>query len=221
MKFDLSIDPSLFDTYPEIHLGCLRFQADVMPPDEKFWRYLDDQVLPEVRETIRGRAWSEIPGVRGSRLAYKAFGRSPSRFRVSSEALLRRVRRGDELYHINSVVDVNNLISVTSGLSVGSYDIAKIKSPVILRKAGPGEGYEGIGKEFLDMENMLCLADEDGIFGSTMSDSQRSMVTESAKDILVVIYCFEDGIDLKKLLGKSREAFEKFAAAKNMETWLL
>ena len=47
--------------------------------------------------------------MKGSRAAYKVFGRNSGRYRVSSEALLRRVRRGDALYQINSVVDVNNL----------------------------------------------------------------------------------------------------------------
>ena len=41
-----------------------------------------------------------------------------------------------------------------------------------------GEGYTGIGKNFSDMENMLVLADDAGIFGSSMSDSTRAMVTE-------------------------------------------
>ena len=79
--------------------------------------------------------------------------------------------------HINSVVDVNNLISVKSGLSVGSYDLDRISGAIVFRKAEHGEGYLGIGKEFLDMENMLVLADDDGIFGSSMSDSTRAMVT--------------------------------------------
>ena len=65
-------------------------------------------------------------------------------FPGSVEALLRRIRRGDELYHINSVVDVNNLISVKSGLSVGSYDLEKIHGAITLRKAVQGEGYTGI-----------------------------------------------------------------------------
>lgn len=74
---------------------------------------------------------------------------------------------------------MNNLISVKSGLSVGSYDLGKISGVVTLRKAIQGEGYTGIGKDFLDMENMLVLADDEGIFGSSMSDSVRAMVTES------------------------------------------
>ena len=114
MKYDVSIDKNLFTVYPEIRLGLLRFQADVKAPDKRFWGYMESKVLPEVRASIEGKEWSEIPGIRGSRAVYKAFGRNPGRYRVSSEALIRRIRRGDELYRINSVVDVNNLISVKS-----------------------------------------------------------------------------------------------------------
>lgn len=60
-----------------------------------------------------------------------------------------------------------------------------------------------LAKIFLDMENMLVLADDEGIFGSSMSDSTRAMVTEQTKDVLVVIYCFENDIDLLTLLEKT------------------
>lgn len=220
MKYEVNIDEQLFKTYPDIRLGLMRFEADVKPSDEQFWAYMDSEVLPTVRAEVEGREWSDIPGIRGSRAAYKAFGRNPGRYRVSSEALIRRVRRGDALYRINSVVDVNNLISVKSGLSVGSYDLDRIHGSVTLRRAEPGEGYTGIGKDFLDMENMLVLADNDGIFGSSMSDSTRAMVTENTKNILAVIYCFESGIDLQTLLADASSAFERFAGVKNVEAWI-
>ena len=221
MKYKVEIDKKLLDTYSDIRLGLIRFQAEVKEPDAQFWGYMADEVLPQVRNTIEGKEWGEIPGIRGSRAAYKAFGRNPGRYRVSSEALIRRVRRGDELYHINSVVDVNNLISVESGLSVGSYDLEKIHGTITFRKAEQGEGYTGIGKDFLDMENMLVLADDEGIFGSSMSDSTRAMVTENSKDILTVIYCFEKDIDLQALLAKGNEAFERFASIRDAESWIV
>lgn len=221
MKYDVRINPQLFKTYPEIRLGLIRFHADVKESNENFWDYMNTAVLPYVRVDIEGKEWGEIPGIRGSRAAYKAFGRNPGRYRVSSEALIRRIRRGDELYHINSVVDVNNLISVKSGLSVGSYDLEKIHGTITLRKAVQGEGYTGIGKDFLDMENMLVLADEDGIFGSSMSDSTRAMVTDKSSDILVVIYCFEKDIDLMQLLDDGRVAFEQFAETSDAECWVI
>lgn len=221
MRYDITIDKKLFETYPDIRLGVLRFKADVKESDHKFWDFMNTEIEPQVRDAIEGKNWSQIPGVRGSRAVYKAFGRNPGRYRVSSEALLRRVRRGDELYHINSVVDVNNLVSIQTGLSVGSYDLAHVNGPITLRKAEAGEGYTGIGKDFLDMENLLVLADEDGIFGSTMSDSTRAMVTEEAKDVLVVIYCFENDMDLPSIVEKAVADFEKFAEVRDIESWIL
>ena len=219
MRYDIQIDSELFKTYKDIRLGVMRFHADVEKTQEKFWKYMETDVTPQIQKEIEGKQWNDLPGVKGSRRAYKAFGRNPGRYRVSSEALLRRVRRGDDLYHINSVVDVNNLISVRSGLSVGSYDLNLIKGPIQLRQAKSGEGYTGIGKSFIDMENMLVLADEEGIFGSSMSDSTRTMVTQQTKDVLVVLYCFENDIDLMKLLEEGKQAFEKFAKVQDLEYW--
>ena len=221
IKMKIDIDQQLLSVYPEIRLGVLRFQANVTESNPAFWEHMNNDILPKVREEIDGKEWSEIPGIRGSRAAYKAFGRNPGRYRVSSEALLRRIRRGDDLYHINSVVDVNNLISIESGISVGSYDLAHTQGTITLRKAEKGEGYMGIGKDFLDMENMLVLADDKGIFGSSMSDSTRAMVTEQTKDVLVVIYCFENNIDIQALLDKASADFQKFANVKNIETWFI
>ena len=78
-----------------------------------------------------------------------------------------------------------------------------------------------MARVFLDMENMLVLADDEGIFGSSMSDSTRAMVTDSATDILVVIYCFENNIDLDTLLCNAEDAFERFAGAENAEHWIV
>lgn len=68
---------------------------------------------------------------------------------------------------------------------------------------------------------MLVLADNDGIFGCSMSDSTRAMVTKDTKDILVVIYCFENNIDLQTILNNAKEAFRKFADGQNIEAWIV
>lgn len=217
----IKIDDQLYSVYPDIRLGLLQFQADVKESDKNFWECMNHTVLFQVQKTIEGKQWNEIPGVKGSRAAYKAFGRNPGRYRVSSEALLRRVRRRDALYTINSVVDVNNLLSIESGLSVGSYDLDQIHGTITFRKAEKGEGYTGIGKDFLDMENMLVLADEEGIFGSSMSDSTRAMVKEQTKNVLLVLYCFEKDIDLLALLEKAQVYFQRFADAKDFVSWVL
>ena len=35
MKYEVRIDSFLYDTYPEIRLGCMRFSAEVRDPGEK------------------------------------------------------------------------------------------------------------------------------------------------------------------------------------------
>lgn len=124
---------------------------------DAFWAYMNNEIIPQAKNKTKGKEWSEIPGIKGSRAAYKAFGRNLGRYRVSSKSLLRRIHHVDELYHINSVFDVNNPISIESGLSVGSYDLGHIHGAITLRKAEEGEGYNGIDKGFLDMENCLRL----------------------------------------------------------------
>jgi len=221
MEHRLRIDNTLYDIYPFISLGVLHFHAEVRTSEEGFWEHMKNDVIPQVLKDIEGRKWGDIKGIKGSRACYKAFGVDPGKHRVSSEALIRRIRRGDELYHINNVVDTNNLISIESGLSVGSYDLDKLKGDIILRRALSGEEYQGIGKELLNMENFLVLCDEEGMFGSSHSDSVRAMVTEKTKDILTVIYCFDDETDLEEMLAEAREAFEKYASAEVFETCII
>ena len=65
------------------------------------------------------------------------------------------------------------------------------------------------------------LTDDLGAFGSSMSDSTRSMVTLETRDVLVVLHCFEDDMDLPALLEESRSAFETYADAQNVEMWIV
>lgn len=65
------------------------------------------------------------------------------------------------------------------------------------------------------------LSDQAGIFGSSMSDSTRAMVTEATTRVLVVIYCFEDAIDLDALLNRAKDAFTTYAGAQHIDCWSL
>ena len=73
---------------------------------------------------------AEIAAVR---TMYKRVGLDPTKTRPSSEALLRRVRKGDSLPRINSMVDVCNWCSLEFQLPYGLYDAAQIDGDVELR----------------------------------------------------------------------------------------
>jgi DNA/RNA-binding domain of Phe-tRNA-synthetase-like protein len=119
---------------------------------------------------------------------FREWGMDPSKYRPSSEALLRRVVQGKGLYRVSNVVDIGNLGSIEIGWPYGCYDRSKINAPVCLRNGAAGERYEGIGKQTWHLEGRPVLADPQGPFGSPISDSTRSMVTDSAEQIMIVIY---------------------------------
>jgi DNA/RNA-binding domain of Phe-tRNA-synthetase-like protein len=122
------------------------------------------------------------------RAMYKRVGIDPTKTRPSSESLLRRVVRGEELPRINSLVDVSNWCSAESHLPFGLYDLGCIRGRVTLRVGLPGEEYAGIRKDVVHVAGRLVLADEDGAFGNPTSDSARTMVTTATTRALVVIF---------------------------------
>jgi DNA/RNA-binding domain of Phe-tRNA-synthetase-like protein len=122
------------------------------------------------------------------RTMYKRVGLDPTKTRPSSEALLRRVRRGQPLPRINSLVDLVNWTSLETQLPFGLYDLDRTSGPIALRLGAPGEEYAGIRKDVVHLEGRLTLADGRGPFGNPTSDSARTMVTPSTTRVLVVVF---------------------------------
>jgi DNA/RNA-binding domain of Phe-tRNA-synthetase-like protein len=122
------------------------------------------------------------------RTMYKRVGLDPTKTRPSSEALLRRVRKGDPLPRINSLVDVCNWCSLEFQLPYGLYDASRVDGDIELRLGRDGESYPGIRKDDVHVGGRLTLADRQGPFGNPTSDSARTMVTTATTSAVVVIF---------------------------------
>ena len=214
----LVIDGEMKDKWPDTRVGCLQYKVKVEAKNEELWAYLKKDIFKKAKDDIFDYGVTEIPNIRESRAAYRAFGKDPSRYRVSSEALIRRIGQGKGLYQVNTVVDVNNLISIQSGFSVGSYDTAHIGEELTFRIGREGETYKGIGKDQVNIEHLPVLADEAGAIGSSTSDSERAMITEEAQEVLTLIYSFSPGGDLEKALEYGKEYLEIYAGASDVES---
>lgn len=147
-----------------------------------------DTVCETLRKRYQGTGWLEIPGVAETRSLYKAIGLDPTKVRPSSEALLRRVLKGQPLYQVNLLVDTVNLCSLEFQLSYGVYDLDTLVPPIEARLGRPGESYAGIRKGPVHLGGRICLADERGAFGNPTSDSARASISESTRRALVVIF---------------------------------
>jgi DNA/RNA-binding domain of Phe-tRNA-synthetase-like protein len=147
---------------------------------------------------------------------YKRVGIDPTKRRPSSEALLRRVRKGEGLPRINSMVDVCNWCSLEFQLPYGLYDAAHIDGDVVLRLGMEGESYPGIRKDEVHVGGRITLADSRGPFGNPTSDSARTMVTPATTRALVVVFAPRE-IDARRLdhvLETTAQRMERFTGAR-------
>ena len=147
-----------------------------------------DALASSLASEHAGRQPGQIPGLAPARDLYRTFGVDPTHTRPSSEALLRRAIQGKPLPRILNAVDVCNLCSLRFLLSIGLYDAAKIRGAVTLRRGRDGESYPGIRKEAVNLEGRLTLADAGGPFGNPSSDSFRTCVTETTRELWMVIF---------------------------------
>ncbi|HEX9529532.1 MAG TPA: phenylalanine--tRNA ligase beta subunit-related protein, partial [Acidimicrobiales bacterium] len=104
-----------------------------------------------------------------ARALYRRFGIDPTKTRPSSEALLRRALRGDRFPRINSLVDVANVMSLLAQSPVGLYDLDRVEGLLTIRVGAEGEGYQGIGKDHVNVGGRLCVADAYGPCGNPSS----------------------------------------------------
>jgi len=144
-----------------------------------------DAPLAEAESNVRMNPPVETTAVR---TMYKRVGIDPTKTRPSSEALLRRVRKGDTLPRINSMVDVCNWCSFEFQLPYGLYDAAQIQGDVTLRIGREGESYPGIRKDDVHVGGRIALVDAIGPFGNPTSDSARTMVTTATTGALLIVF---------------------------------
>lgn len=174
-------------------------------------RKLFEAAMQEVRTRFAGRDLSDDTTAQGIRALFHSVGIDPTRYRPSGEALARRALKGQELYYVNSIVDINNICSMQTLFPFGSYDANQIKGDVVLRLGKTGEMYKGISKD-IDISGKLTTADDLGAFGSPIADSDRTKVSEATKRVLVVAYAPADSSDqeVEDAIGEYTELAKKF-----------
>jgi DNA/RNA-binding domain of Phe-tRNA-synthetase-like protein len=160
VRDELEIEPVTLELY----------ELEVTEPREDFEL--------EVARALQAARSGEVGLVGRARELYRRFGVDPTRVRPSSEALLRRLKKGEPLPRINSLVDVANALSVQLQVPVGLYDLGKVKGEELAIRLGKeGEGYTGIGKERVNVTGRICVADAEGPCGNPSADSARTMIT--------------------------------------------
>ena len=140
------------------------------------------------RSELTTESLKEQSGIAATRRVYKACGKDPSRYRPASEALIRRMLQGKELYQINTLVDLINLASIAYGYSIGGFDAGKFIGDTLTLGIGrEGEPYEGIGRGMINIHGLPVYRDAEGGVGTPTSDHERTKITMDTRHLVVLI----------------------------------
>ena len=140
------------------------------------------------KQTLTTESLKQMSGIAATRRVYKACGKDPSRYRPASEALIRRILQGKELYQIDTLVDLINLASIRFGYSIGGFDADKFVGDTLTLGVGrKDEPYEGIGRGVINIEGLPVYRDEEGGVGTPTSDHERTKITLATTHMLVLI----------------------------------
>ena len=213
---NLTIDPQLKQKCPRTSLGFLTAQVVTQ---ETPLALLEEMKLreTEILHLRDPRSLLESPKILATRSGYKALGKDPARYRGSAEALVRRILSGKGFPQINSVVDVINLISVESRLPIGLYDLAHVAGDILFRPGRAGESYKGIGKYDLNLEGLPVFSDGEGPHGSPTSDSERTMVTATTKNVAAILISFGGAEGLESSGQRMTSLLQKYAQGREIQ----
>lgn len=173
-------------------LGILQIDGVTVRESPEDLKSLLNTLAGEFATKYKDQPLGGIPTVRLIRSIFHRAGLDPTRYRPSSESLLRRAVKAKGLYFINSVVDLVNYFSLKTLWPIGLYDADRLKPPIVWRVGQEGETYEGIGRDRLNLAHFPLLVDQEGPFGSPISDSMRTRVTEECKSILWITFAPPD-----------------------------
>ena len=214
--FHLTLSTELTSRCPEYRGAAVYAEVVNSPFSEGLWQEID-AFTQELRARDTADSIKQQPAIAATREAYRRLGKDPSRYRPSAEALRRRLLRGLELYRIDTLVDLINLVSLRTGYSIGGFDADKIQGTDLCLGVGQaGEPFEGIGRGVLNIEGLPVWRDARGGIGTPTSDHERTKMDVGTQHILAIINGYDgDEQRLREAAEMTQELLRKYAGSRD------
>lgn len=200
---------------PQLELAILTAEVINSPTSDAFWTEMNE----EIRQISTKFSIEEInkrPQILATRKVYKALGKDPNRYRPSAEALCRRIVRGIDIYRVSMLVDIINLVSIRSGISIGGFDMDKIEGELIhLTVGSANDEFETIGRGSLNVEGLPLYRDNIGGIGTPTSDNERTKISENTTRLLLIFNGYNGVEGLENAVSHAVSLLEKYAELQN------
>lgn len=214
----IKIESRISDACPDMQIGLIRASVTNSATPDALWEEIHEASC-KIKSQYRLPEINKRPAIAATRILYKACGKDPNRYRVASEALCRRIVKGLELYRINTVVDIINLISIKSGYPISGLDADKINGNTLSLDIGnAGEIFNGIGRGPLNIDGLPVYRDNTGGVATPTSDEERTKIDISTTTIQININAFAPEMPMTETIDWSISLLEKYCNATNIET---
>ncbi len=211
------IEDSIKEACPDVRIGLIRAKVVNSELSEELNKEI--QSLSEKIKSSYELLWiNKRPAIAATRQLYKKLGKDPNRYRVSSEALCRRIVKGMGIYQINVLVDLINLVSIGSGYAIGGFDADKIQGDAVTLGVGTADDkFEGIGRGVLNVEGLPLYRDAIGGIGSPTSDEERTKIGLETTHLQMQINAFDEEMPLEDTINWSVSLLKRYVCATDFE----
>ena len=214
----VKIDPRILEVCPECRIGLIRATVVNEPTCDELWSEIE-QAAQDIKNRYALLEINQRPAIAATRHLYKRLGKDPSRYRVSSEALCRRIIRGLGIYRLTTLIDVVNLVSIKSGYAISGLDADKIVGDTLTMSVGTHDDvYNGIGRGVLNIEGMPVYRDASGPIATPTSDEERTKFTENTVTAQININAFAPEMPIDEATQWMAQLLTKYASATHVET---
>lgn len=218
--YTIRISEEIKALWPQYREAAVYAAVENTPYSEGLWTEIGE-FTTHLNATETTDSIKHHPVIMATREAYRACGKDPSRYRPSAEALRRRLLRGLDLYRIDTLVDLINLVSLRTGYSIGGFDADKIVGTDLCLGIGQEEEpFEGIGRGTLNIAHMPVIRDAAGGIGTPTSDHERTKMDLGTRHILAIINGYSGNEGLQEAAQMTAELLQKYASASQCTVWM-
>lgn len=200
-------------------MKVLAVEADVtnQPTPDELWGELT-ALANSMRGVMEIPDINRRPAIAATRALYKRLGKDPNRYRPSMEAMSRRLLKGMDLYRIDTLVDLINIVSLSSGYAIGGFDADKIQGDTLTLGVGrEGEEFNAIGRGPLNIASLPIYRDAAGGIGTPTSDEERTKITLSTRRLLMTINIYAEEMPVADVMALVSRLLTDYAAATNLK----
>ena len=217
--YNITVSPEIREKCPQYRGAAVYAEVKNTTYDEGLWSEIA-QFTAHLQATESTESIKQQQAIMATREAYRACGKDPSRYRPSAEALRRRLLRGLDLYRIDTLVDLINLVSLRTGYSIGGFDADKIIVKELCLGIGRHEEpFEGIGRGLLNIEFMPVIRDAEGGIGTPTSDHERTKMDIGTTHILAIINGYSGDEGLQEAAEMTAALLQRYASATQCSVW--